>query len=435
MIFLDSTFNVVCKDEYNDYYQQATVDLDVQANGVVNWTVAMHNDHVGSKGRAVVLYVKVAGKELFNTGYLNYNNRGSKNWLTFPTGHDTSESGSFTLSNTAATSFDVEILVCCMQSDTTYGTSVKKTLTRNFYVAGSSPAISIVNHKNNTCTISGNLGIDGTNNAIQSAALYYTLDGSDPADDNNSSRYYYNTHGSTAAAGRYMGAFVSTLTSGISYSKKITISNTCTVRAYVRCSFTHNITGSSAREDNVKFYIAPGNPGVPKLSYKKSRLTVKEPWTFTWSAAKAGNDNTPVVGYRIRLWKNGSEIPIREDGSGKILSSNLGPSYLGSNYYYYYDSASTTLITDPTLYEFKPKDTVQLNIYAYALNGAGEQLWSGNGDTPVFSSIYTVQNAGIVRIKADGTWKEGQVYVKVDNTWKEAETVNVKTADGWKESQ
>ena len=88
----------------------------------------------------------------------------------------------------------------------------------------------------------------------------------------------------------------------------------------------------------------------------------------------------------------------------------------------------------------KPKDTVQLGVYAYTLNGENPQkrLFSS---TNVKSAVTTVENAGIVRVKTpEGSWAEGQVYVRVKNAsgaleWKEAETVNVKTSKGWKESQ
>ena len=101
------------------------------------------------------------------------------------------------------------------------------------------------------------------------------------------------------------------------------------------------------------------------------------------------------------------------------------------------ESTSCTVTFDPIDFGFAPGDTVQLGIYSYTKNGAGTQLFNGNGasSAEVRSDISTVQNAGIVRIKVGGSWKEGQVYVKVSGEWKEAQSVSTKVNGTWKESQ
>ena len=81
--------------------------------------------------------------------------------------------------------------------------------------------------------------------------------------------------------------------------------------------------------------------------------------------------------------------------------------------------------------EIVPGDTVKISIEAYSKNGIGTKLLSG----AVESAQYLVQNAGIVRIKASGSWKEGQVYVKVSGAWKEADIVYAKVNGVWKESE
>lgn len=41
---------------------------------------------------------------------------------------------------------------------------------------------------------------------------------------------------------------------------------------------------------------------------------------------------------------------------------------------------------------------------------------------------------GVVRVKTDKGWVEGQVWVMTANGWKEADSIYTKTADGWKEA-
>ena len=79
-----------------------------------------------------------------------------------------------------------------------------------------------------------------------------------------------------------------------------------------------------------------------------------------------------------------------------------------------------------------PGDTVVLAVRPYTKTPAGVCFYNANN---TYSVAATVQNAGVVHVKPNGTWKEGQVWVKVAGVWKEAETVNVKVSGAWKESQ
>ena len=87
------------------------------------------------------------------------------------------------------------------------------------YTNGTSPSIVMKDNGNNTVTISGALGKNGDHNTIKSAMLYYTFDGTDPSSSD--------TRESTSL----------TAGTGESYSKKITITKKCTVKAYVKKTF------------------------------------------------------------------------------------------------------------------------------------------------------------------------------------------------------
>jgi hypothetical protein len=201
-------------------------------------------------------------------------------------------------------------------------------------------------------------------------------------------------------------------------------------------------------------YIAPTKPTNVQLansSFKNGRLTTKQPWTFTWNPAEANNDYSPVAGYSFRLYKNGEAVDrIFCSGNELILDAN-GQDIASRDLTAY---STCELVIDPVLLGFEPKDTVQLGVQAYARNGLGKTTWSLNnntckyslysGDTDVHvvgenetkSTEYEVENAGVVKVKTpDHGWVEGQVWVKDASGWCEAETVLVKTSDGWMESQ
>jgi hypothetical protein len=176
-------------------------------------------------------------------------------------------------------------------------------------------------------------------------------------------------------------------------------------------------------------YIAPGAGGKPEISYDKNRLTVKEPWTFNWSAPSSKNRFSPIVGYRIRLYKNGEKIAIKDD-DGNTLSTVLPTDIL-------YDSSTnaTSISIDPIEHGFKAGDKVRLSVTGYTRTGESNTgfLLIDSG-TESFSEEYLVQNAGIVHLKTKDSWVEGQVYVKTASCWKEAESVSVRTDTDWKEA-
>lgn len=217
--------------------------------------------------------------------------------------------------------------------------------------------------------------------------------------------------------------------------------NNCTNEISVPSTFTLSISGTGAtrqvyakaiatpaytcvsntsatKNTGIKQYIAPTNPGKPKISYNKSRLTIKEPWRFSWDASSQRNTSSPVKGYTVNIY-------CVRNGSTSTVSTT--------------DNITGTSITldNPALY-FKPGDIVYANVRAFTKMGKDGD--NNNGDkistSYVESDRWTVKNAGIVRVKVDSTtWKEGQVWVKTSDGWKEAESILTKTTDGWKESQ
>ena len=280
-----------------------------------------------------------------------------------------------------------------------------------YYTNGTAPTLTITDNGNNTCTISGSLGSDGTNNGITGSTLYYTTNGLQP---NGGSSY-------TTA--------INVLSPTRTYSRTFNIPETCsTIWAVTYCSFSYNSTNTGHQNKSVKYYKAPGDPGKPVISYTKSRLTIKEPWTISWDAAQAGNSNSPVAGYRIRLYKNGLPIDIK-NSSGTVVSATVGADK-------YYDMSGTSYVINPIDHGILPGDNISIALFAYAINGAGTRLWSGNGENAVISDVYTIQNAGVMRPLVNNKYVEGVVWACIpDSTtdskikWVEADIVKTAIKD------
>ena len=320
-------------------------------------------------------------------------------------------------------SIAVELGVGCSQYTSSAMTYTSSTLSRTWWGDPSAPTMEIIDNGNNTATIRGNLGQNGTNNGMTGSTLFWTTNGNEPAD------------GSWYTSKESMGK-----TSGGAYSKTIDIPDGCTtIKAVTYCYFTYtNNTNTGHRTQSVKHYKAPGNPGKPSIIYTKSRLTNRENWTLKWTAASAGNSNSPVIGYRVRLAKKGPNdsnwrwAPFK-NASGTTITTVGGSTSNGTDYYYDTESTAVSLTIKPD--GAMPGDIYWVGLYAYSKNGAGSTLWSGNGTNIIWSDEYKVRNSGIMRIKHNNTWKEGIVFIKVGNTWKEAESVHIKVGSSWKESE
>ena len=278
------------------------------------------------------------------------------------------------------------------------------------YTSGTAPTIYIVDNKDNTITISGALGKNGTSNSLQYAAVYYTTDGSDPGDSENTKRkrvLYYSVDTDDNYASPVSGG---------SYSTTIGITSSGTIKATTRCAFEHNTTEANTSL-KVTYYAMLGDPGIPVLtdsSYKNGRIVIKKPWTFIWTPTKILESSLTVAGYEYALRRLPKDFTVW--GPAAEIGTVTGTS---------------VSFSDPVALGFAAGDIFKLQIISYAIDGRGEKITSDL----IESSEYLVQNAGIVNVKVDGAWKEGQVYVKVNNEWKEAETVNVKVNGEWQESQ
>lgn len=446
--FLSTTYTKTLKDTYSGHYQQGKLTVTVSAAGKVDWTITMTNDGGSTQGRAVTLFLKIYDKLIYDS-YTTYSSSSTSSWLTFPTGHNTSKSGSFTLSKTSATELRIRFGICCMQSvtgkeDNTSAWSIGKwsseVMTRKIWTLGDPPTVAITDNGNNTFTISGNVATNGTNTYEGSTAVFYTTNGNTPSTGDDSGNGY-ETNGTVKV--QFLG-----MSTGTPYTTgAIGISATRTVKALTKSAFTLRADTSvwvgskqtSVISKSITFY-APTNPGTPTLdssSLKNNKLTIKKNWKYTWTAATVGGGKMSIKGYRIRIYKNGSLVKgiTRTSADSAKYDITLGRNDKGTNEYLDISFGTARSITfNPVTLGFAPNNTVQVGIFAWIVDGRGSTVWSGNGNSQVWSATSKVVRDGIVHIHNGSSWTEGQVYVHNGTTWVEADVVKVHDGSSWKES-
>ena len=389
--------------KYANCYAKATLSLSTDKD-TVNWKITM-STKVGTttKKPAVALYLKINNKVLYNN-YYNYKTPDA-NWLGFPTKNGSTDSGSVKVKNdSSSSSIPVTLKIATSDDaviDSRYWKTKTTTLKRTWYTSIGTGKVEIKDNGDNTFTITGTKGKNGDNNTASGPNLSWG---------------YTDSCGTTTTSGR---------------ARSLTIENP---KAATRRVYAENVTtaarGSSTTAKthaDIKQHVAPNAPTNLRITYSKSRMTIKENWTLSWTAATAKNKSSPITGYRIRLFKNGKAIPLKNSNGKTVSTAGTDDNY--------YDrplttTKETTMLIDMQHYDFKPGDKVKATLYAYHTNGAGIKLFSSK----VTSDTYIVQNSGIMRAKLSGAWKEGQVYVKLSGDWKEAAAVYVKINGSWKES-
>lgn len=383
---------------YSKCWAYANITLSTSGDKV-NWKIVMETPKIGSDAIPLIrLEFFIDDQTIYNEYFTNYGRD-------FPCLNGSSAEGSITLENPTNGSIPVIFnmgLNFSQSSKTQYRTSY--TLTRTYYTDGSPPAVSILNPGDNTYRISMTAGDPGDSNTRTKSIIYYTTDGSDPA---------------TSSTSRSMIELDGTEASYITNSTTITEDRT--IKAIAYSSFKYGSeTSSEVKSANILFYAAPKITTPPYISYTKNRFTLKEPWKIIFNA-EAGNSRAPIASYIVSVFVNDmSKLIIPKAESTSINIDGIS-----------WEADTQTLTIDPIAKEFKVGDKVKIYLEVRAKTGASNIVTS----TKAESIEYVVQNAGIVRVKVNDEWKEGQVYIKAGDTWHEAETVYVKTSSGWKESQ
>lgn len=431
--FLSTTYNCPVTDKYGSSWMKGDLSITVDGSGNGSFSIKMTNDWGGTGNCTGSLVLYINGTKMHDLYYNgSYTPSASANtnpsWTTgFPIRNNSSMSGTFSVGS--ASSFTVHYAVCRSQSAVTYSNSNRLTdgtasvwgsyaftFTRTTWSNIGTGSVTITDNGNNSYTVSGTKGGAGTNNAVNGATLYWA------SGKNSAGNWDYSYQSFTTGSSKT-----------VSFTPTSAASRT--VAGAVVTDGVYNDTDTGWITKSIKQYRDPSAPGKPTLdssSYRNGRLTIKQNWKYVWSEASNGTDSCPVLGYRIRIYRNGSLITGFSAGSNSVLVKNSGT----NEYVDRSGKADCAIILDPVSFGFVPGDTIQIGIYSYAQNGAGTWLYNGGGVdvAQVLSDSSTVQNSGVMRVRPSGSWKEGVVSIKVNNAWKEAEVVYTKVSGAWKES-
>lgn len=142
-------------------------------------------------------------------------------------------------------------------------------------------------------------------------------------------------------------------------------------------------------------YNNPGAPGAPILSYDQTEPIPKANLKATWTAASAGS--TAISGYRLKLYKNGTEIKVIDTESTDTFYTFGTFESLG----------------------FVPGDVAKVGIYSYSKDWADNKHFNGDGagSAQVYSSntITEVSDKYIYVSSNGSSFNKYKMYVSVNN--------------------
>ncbi len=189
---------------------------------------------------------------------------------------------------------------------------------------------------------------------------------------------------------------------------------------------------------NILNYVSPQLPDGGQLSLSYDSKDRNALWTGAWDLCVARNENSPLCGYNIQLYKcynssvDGMQLNVVKnmmydaETNHILFSENNTEAGLNT------ESTDTTVYFYPKDLGFKAGDILGIGIYPYTRYGpdsTGEILSAING----YSATEKIPG-GIIYLKTIDGWESGQVYVFKNSTWKPADAVYIRHKDKWKES-
>ena len=141
-------------------------------------------------------------------------------------------------------------------------------------------------------------------------------------------------------------------------------------------------------------FINPGAPGKPSLTYDQPEPIPRAKITASWSAAS--NGSTAVAGYRVRLYKNGTQVEVVDT-----------------------ESTNTSYTFSKTLeqYGFEPGDVLAIGIYAYSKDWQGTKFFNGGGASTaiVMSDNLTIVSDKYIWVSVNGqSFNKHKMYVSIN---------------------
>lgn len=281
------------------------------------------------------------------------------------------------------TAFNVSKVTSSAQTVNAYAKAISAHPVTISYTAGS-----------NKFSLSTTIPKATTNNALNSATVYYTTNGDDPT-KTTSTRTAWQLNVASTAQGK-------TIT-----TTNITIPTDCTqVRAVMMVVGTYNNPSSAIANKTVAYYSAPtwDSDATIDITSSRSKFDTKATYTITWPAAHNGVNNA-ITSYEVR-------VDVRQE-QVKVYTAQPN---------------SRTVSFEAKNLNLQKGDNIDVWVTAY-----GQSSYNNISKSLPSETIWVV-SAGTVKIKVNNQWKEGQVWIKNNGSWIEADEVYIKTNGVWKSS-
>ena len=269
--------------------------------------------------------------------------------------------------------------------------------------------LQIIDNGDNTFTLSATKGSNGTNNTATDVEVQYKKDTDEEWTNGELNVIYENE---TPSQIIYMRA------------RTVGTDDEVIVDELLYGEYTEMSDGKK-----VKYYQAPlilqDENYKPNISYDTRKLTKKSEITYSWNQWNPTNDDSPITGYRVYVYKNDIAIPFNEDMQSNQIN------YLDVN-------ADIREITfNASFIGLQADDIIKCSVSAKTTNGALVDLWSVNdeGDEAVlWSDDSIVENSAVMYTKINGLWKECEIYPYTNDDWNETEGMYTKQNNNWLES-
>lgn len=139
-------------------------------------------------------------------------------------------------------------------------------------------------------------------------------------------------------------------------------------------------------------FTDPGAPSNLKIAYNKNEPIPTAAYTFSWNAGKAGSK--PIAGYRFRLYKNNTEILMKDT-----------------------ESTATSKTINGADYNFAVGDVIKFGLYSYSKDWAGNKHFNGDGfgSAQVVSGTITIVSDKYIYVSVNGgTFDKKKMYISVN---------------------
>lgn len=162
---------------------------------------------------------------------------------------------------------------------------------------------------------------------------------------------------------------------------------------YVRANAKNDAgRGYSAVKSFTTSFIDPGAPSGLGITYNTSEPIPTSRFTLKWNAGSAGSK--AISGYRIRIYKNGTEQACIDT-----------------------DSTSTSYSFDASTYNFQPGDKLSFGLYSYSKDWAGTKHFNGGGAgaAQVTSGTVNVVSDKFIYVSINGgAFTKYKMYISVN---------------------